>query len=250
MLANLIVAGLTVVMGMTGGATAATTATSDPGPAESKIVAGRVAPLTPWVVQIVETGGTIGAGLEEDCTGVQVDASWVLTARHCTGDTDDIDVYQSNSVTHQGDAAPVDRVVVAPKGDIALLHLAAPAPLPTYASLDLGSPAAASGTGTIEGYGLRAHGKEATRLYAAKVRLTGAQVDGFGGTAQEVTGLSGAANHGDSGGPLLVQGRVRGLCSQGLSDAEDDPHGVSTYALLSQDAAWIRSTTGVRGAGR
>jgi secreted trypsin-like serine protease len=248
MLTHLLVAGLTIAVGLSGGSPTATT--SDPGPAESKIVAGRVAPATPWVVQIVETGGTVGAGLEEDCTGVQVDASWVLTARHCTGDTDDIDVFQSKSVTRRGDTAPVDRVVVAPKGDIALMHLAAPAPLSAYAPLDLRSGASASGTGTIEGYGSRAHDEQATRLYAASVRLTGAEADGFHGAAQEVTGISGAANHGDSGGPLLVQGRVRGLCSQGLSDTKDDPHGVSTYALLSQDAAWIRSTTGVRGDGR
>ncbi|OUE18918.1 putative peptidase precursor [Clavibacter michiganensis] len=248
MLANMLVAGLAITLGLSGGAPTPTTA--DPDPAQSQIVAGRVAPHTPWVVQIVETGGTIGAGLEEDCTGVQVDASWVLTARHCTGDTVDIDVYQSNSVTHSGHASPVDRVVVAPKGDIALMHLAAPAPLSAYAPLDLRSGAASSGTGTIEGYGFRAHGRQATRLYAATVRLTGAEVDGAGGAAQEVTGISGAAAEGDSGGPLLVHGRVRGLCSQGLGDAEDDPHGVSVYALLSQDAAWIRSTTGVRGAGR
>jgi secreted trypsin-like serine protease len=250
MLANLIVAGLTVAMGMTGGSSTATTATSDPGPAQSQIVAGRAAPRTPWVVQIVETGGTIPAGLEDDCTGVQIDASWVLTARHCTGETDDVDVHQSNSVTHQGAAVHVDRQVVAPKGDIALMHLASPAPLSAYASLDLRSGPAASGTGTIEGYGVRAHGREATRLYAATVRLTGAQVDGFDGAGQEVTGISGAANDGDSGGPLVVQGRVRGLCSVALGDSDDDPHGLSVYALLSQDAAWIRSTTGMHGTGR
>ncbi|MBT1636306.1 S1 family peptidase [Clavibacter michiganensis] len=241
MLANLLVAGLTITLGLSGGAPTPTTA--DPG--ESHIVAGRVAPHTPWVVQIVETGGTVPSGSEEDCTGVQVDASWVLTARQCTGDTDDIDVYQSNSVTHSGPATPVDRVVVAPKGDIALMHLAAPAPLSAYAPLDLRSGAAASGTGTIEGYGFRAHGKQATRLYAATVRLTGAEVDGFHGAAQEVTGINGVPNDGDSGGPLLVDGRVRALCSQGFGDERDDPHGVSVYALLSQDAAWIRSTTGV-----
>jgi len=249
MLANLIVAGLTVVMAVSGGSPTATTAT-DPGPAQSQIVAGRVAPSTPWIVQIVERGGTVPAGAEDDCTGVQIDASWVLTARHCTGETDDVDVFPSNSVTRKGAAVHVDRQVVAPKGDVALMHLASPAPLSAYAPLDLRSGAAASGTGTIAGYGVRAHGRDATRLYSATVRLTGAQTDGFDGAGQEVTGLSGAAGDGDSGGPLVVQGRVRGLCSVALGDSDDDPHGVSVYALLSQDAAWIQRTTGVHGAGR
>ncbi|MBT1636307.1 S1 family peptidase [Clavibacter michiganensis] len=248
MLANLIGAGLAVAMGMSAGSAPATA--WDEGPARSQIIAGHVAPRTPWVVQLEEIGGTIPAGYEDDCTGVQVDASWVLTARHCAEETDDIDVYQSNSVTHQGSAAHADRVVIAPEGDIALVHLAAPAPLSGYASLDLRSGPATSGTGTIEGYGSRAHSTDATRLYAATVRLRGHHDDAFGGAGQEATGVDGAANDGDSGGPLLVQGRVRGIASLTLGDTGDDPHAGSVYALLSQDAAWIRSTTGVHGAGR
>lgn len=68
-----------------------------------------------------------------------------------------MNVYHSNSTTNRGTAVAVDRVSASPAGDIALVHLRTAYSLSTYAPLDLTATAKSSGTGTIQGYGLRAN---------------------------------------------------------------------------------------------
>ncbi|WP_181427392.1 MULTISPECIES: hypothetical protein [unclassified Curtobacterium] len=76
--------------------------------------------------------------------------------------------------------------------------------------------------------------------------LTEASTDAFGGRAQHVTGVSGASNHGDSGGPLIVNGKVVATCSTGDSaDPGANTRAGSNQALLAQASSWIRSTTGI-----
>lgn len=220
------------------------------------IVGGEKAPDTPWVVQVYSTSdhpssGGVGVGT---CTGEQVSPEWVLTARHCI-DTDFlppdfsepvVTVHHSNSMVAPGPAASVDRVLKAPTGDVALLHLSSPKVLGGYAPLDLDHAASTVGTGTIMGYGYRANGAEPVTLYQATVSLSGNTVDALGAPAQHVDGLTGTANHGDSGGPLVVGGRVVALCSGGdVDDPGDDITVGARYSLLSNNAAWLRSTAGL-----
>ncbi|WP_420367305.1 S1 family peptidase [Curtobacterium sp. L1-20] len=220
------------------GVTAASAATVSP-----QVIGGEQAPSTPWEVQLVfQQGGTGTYG----CTGEQLNASWVLTAEHCVDGTTAMNVYHSNSTTNRGTATAADRLYSAPSGDIALVHLRTPKTLSSYAQLDLGNGPRSSGTGTIMGYGNRADSVPTTGLYQASVNLTGSSTDAYGGVAQHVTGVSGASNHGDSGGPLLVDGKVVGVCSTGdVADPGADTHAGSNYAVLAQSASWIRSTAGV-----
>lgn len=220
------------------GATAANAATVSP-----QIIGGEQAPSTPWEVQLVfQQGGTGTYG----CTGEQLNASWVLTAEHCVDGTTAMNVYHSNSTTNRGTATAADRLYSAPSGDIALVHLRTPKTLSSYAQLDLGYSPRSSGTGTIMGYGNRANSAPSTGLYQASVSLTGSSTDAYGGIAQHVTGVSGASNHGDSGGPLLVNGKVVGVCSTGdVADPGANTRAGSNYAVLAQSASWIRSTAGV-----
>jgi secreted trypsin-like serine protease len=220
------------------GATAADAATSSP-----QVIGGEPAPSTPWEVQLVfQQGGTATYG----CTGEQLNASWVLTAQHCVDGTTAMNVYHSNSTTNRGTATAADRLYSAPSGDIALVHLRTAKTLTSYAPLDLGYSPRSSGTGTIMGYGNRANSVPTTGLYQASVSLTGRTADAYGGVAQHVTGVSGASNHGDSGGPLLVGGTVVGVCSTGdVADPGANTHAGSNYAVLAQSASWIRSTAGV-----
>jgi secreted trypsin-like serine protease len=220
------------------GVTAASAATVSP-----QVIGGEQAPSTPWEVQLVfQQGGTGTYG----CTGEQLNASWVLTAEHCVDGTTAMNVYHSNSTTNRGTATAADRLYSAPSGDIALVHLRTPKTLSSYAQLDLGYGPRSSGTGTIMGYGNRADSVPTTGLYQASVNLTGSSTDAYGGVAQHVTGVSGASNHGDSGGPLLVGGKVVGVCSTGdVADPGADTHAGSNYAVLAQSASWIRSTAGV-----
>ncbi|MGU3411235.1 S1 family peptidase [Microbacterium sp. M1A1_1b] len=234
-------AAVVVVAGSLAAAAPASALTSSP-----QIVGGSTAPATAWAVQLEASGGSIPAGYVSNCTGEQINASWVLTARHCIDGIGAMNVYHSNSTANRGTPVAVDRVSAAPTGDIALVHLRSTYALSSYASLDLGATAKSSGTGTIEGYGLRANAQQSTGLYQASVSLTGASTDAYSGTAQHVTGISGASNHGDSGGPLLVNGKVVGVCSTGDSaDPGANTTAGSNYALLAQSASWIRSTAGI-----
>uniref|UniRef100_A0A942Y9Q4 S1 family peptidase n=1 Tax=Neobacillus citreus TaxID=2833578 RepID=A0A942Y9Q4_9BACI len=220
------------------GATAANAATLSP-----QVIGGEQAPATPWEVQLVfQQGGTDSYG----CTGEQLNASWVLTAKHCVDGTTAMNVYHSNSTTNPGTPTAVDRLYSAPAGDIALVHLRTAKSLSSYAQLDLGYTAKSTGTGTIMGYGNRANSVPTTGLYQATVSLTGASRDAYRGTAQHVTGVTGAANHGDSGGALVVNGKVVAVCSTGdQADPGADTRAGSNYAVLTQSASWIRSTAGV-----
>jgi len=215
-------------------------------PASTRVVGGEKAPATSWVVQLEASGGSIRPGYVSNCTGEQINASWILTARHCIDGIGAMNVYHSNSTTNRGAGVAVDRVGAAPAGDVALVHLKTAHSLPSYAQLNLSTTAKSTGTGTIEGYGLRANAAPSDGLYQASVSLTGASKDAFGGDAQHVTGVSGASNHGDSGGPLLVGGKVVAVCSTGDSaDPGANTNAGSNYALLTQASAWIRTTAGV-----
>lgn len=227
---------------------AGTLATSCPASADigaSKIIAGHKAPSTPWVVQIETAGGRIPAGFVEKCTGVQVNARWVLTARHCTEGITGVNVYQSKSTVAKGSAIHGQQPVPAPSGDLALIPLMTPSPLRSYAPLDLEAVARNRGEGTIMGFGLHAHGAMSKHLFMATVALSGSRKDLASGEGQHVTGITGASNHGDSGGPLIVDGRVVGLCSDGdTSHPGSQIHAGSTFALLGQASSWIAATTG------
>ncbi|KQS06114.1 S1 family peptidase [Curtobacterium sp. MCLR17_007] len=213
--------------------------------ASPQVVGGERATNT-WAVQLEASGGSIPSGYVSNCTGEQITASWVLTARHCIDGIGAMNVYHSNSTSNRGAASVVDRVSAAPTGDIALVHLRTASALSSYAPLDLAATAKSSGTGTIQGYGLRANATQSDGLYQASVSLTGASTDAYSGRAQHVTGVSGASNHGDSGGPLIVNGKVVGVCSTGDSaDPGANTRAGSNYALLTQSASWIRSTAGV-----
>ena len=121
------------------------------------------------------------------------------------------------------------------------MHLRTAYALSTYAPLDLAATAKSSGTGTIQGYGLRANATQSDGLYQATVSLTGASTDAYSGRAQHLTGVTGASNHGDSGGPLIVNGKVVAVCSTGDSaDPGANTKAGSNYALLSQASSWIR----------
>ncbi len=223
----------------TGSILAAGSASAAPTP---HIIGGTQAPPTPWEVQLVfgQSGGTYG------CTGEQLNASWILTANHCVDGDQWMDVYHSNSTTNPGSPVPVDAVYSAPTGDIALAHLASPFGISGYPSLNLGYSAQSSGSGTIMGYGNRANSQPSDGLYQASVSLTGETTDAYNGDAQHVTGVDGASNHGDSGGALIVNGAVVGVCSTGDSaDPGSDIHAGSNYAILSQSGSWISSTAGV-----
>ncbi|AJT41823.1 S1 family peptidase [Psychromicrobium lacuslunae] len=207
-----------------------------------EIVGGTQASATPWEVQLVfqQGSGTYG------CTGEAISASWILTAQHCIDGISWMDVYYSNSTTSMGTPIAADNVYGSPYGDVALVHLSSSHSLSSYPALASSYTPVAGATGTIMGYGLRANQVQSTGLYQANVSVLGSSTDAYGGAAVHIKGVNGASNHGDSGGPLIIGGKIVGVCSTGDSaDPGADIHAGSNYANLTASRSWIKSTSGV-----
>lgn len=227
------------------GTTAATAATTVPVPAagaSTYVIGGERADPTGWAVQLIfgQHGALYG------CTGIAIGDSWVLTAQHCVAAITSMDVYYSNSTINRGTPVAADHVYGSAAGDVGLVHLSAPHALWNYPDLAEGYVPSSDDTGAILGYGLRADRVTAKGLYTADVAITNESTDAYGGPAIHVYGLTGAANHGDSGGPLIVDGEIVGVCSTGdVSDPGADTGAGSNYANLTPSRAWIRATTGL-----
>ncbi|GAB3485107.1 S1 family peptidase [Flexivirga sp.] len=215
------------------------TAMADP---VSPNIIGGTSGSSPYIVQLVfgQSGGTYG------CTGEAIAPQWILTAQHCIDGTQWMDVYFSNSVTNPGTPIAADQIGGSSYGDVALVHLSSSKSLNSYAPLASSYSPRSGDTGTIWGYGLTAGGARPTHLNKATVNVVGSSTDAYGGRAIHVKGVDGASNHGDSGGPLFVGGKIVGVCSTGdVADPGSDIHAGSNYANLTASRSWIRSVTGV-----
>lgn len=224
------------------GAGAATAAPVGNGSATPDIIAGSKAPATPWAVQLIfqQDGGSYG------CTGEAISADWVLTANHCVDGDTSMKVYYSNSTSNRGTGISVDKFYSSTKGDVALVHLSQSKQLSAYPGLVDSYTANAGDKGVIMGYGARANSANADGLYQANISVLGASTDAYNGTAVHIKGVDGAANHGDSGGPLLINGKIAGVCSTGDdTDPGANKNASSNYANLTGSRQWIKTTSGI-----
>lgn len=214
--------------------------------ATPNIIGGSVA-TSPWAVQLrFNVTGNNGIS---GCTGEQLNAQWVLTAKHCIDGASNVQVYHSNDQLNPGTVVRASRVYAAPSGDIALVQLDRPVSLPSYPRLDVSYSPRTGDTGTIVGYGLGAYDQPTTSLRMATVQVEGPSIDTYGGPAAQLRSVSGAANRGDSGGPLVINGRIVAVCSTGDRSPGGNINAQSNYALLSQAASWIQRTAGVNALG-
>ncbi|GGH66835.1 S1 family peptidase [Rothia aerolata] len=212
--------------------------------ADNRLVIGGTKASEDWIVQLsfnsYDQRGTFG------CTGEQLNDEWVLTAKHCTDGSYNMQVYQSNDQLNRGEPVYADKLYNAPSGDIALIHLEEKAPLDSYPELDFSYEPTVGDRGDIFGYGNGAWSQPTTTLRTASVKVIGDSYDAYWGDAVHLRGINGASNHGDSGGPLVIDGKVVAVCSTGdEADPGANINAQSNYALLSQSADWIESTTGI-----
>lgn len=199
---------------------------------------------SPWIVQLsfndLTRSGTFG------CTGEQISPDWVLTAKHCTDSSYNMKIYQSNDQQNPGKPIYADRMLEAPSGDIALIHLSESAPLSSYGQLDFNYQPEVGQQGDIYGYGMGANKSYTDTLRTARVSVIGESTDAYYGAAVHLRGINGASNHGDSGGPFMHNDKIVAICSTGdQADPGANIQAQSNYALLSQAGDWIESTTGL-----
>lgn len=198
------------------------------------IIGGGTVSSAPW-------GAQVYVGGQFNCSGTIIAAQWVLTAQHCSGSS--MSVRVGNVNLGQGTASSVDRTVASPNGDILLLHLRT-AINTTFMKLGSADPATGS-TNNIYGWGRPRDNEPASPvLKTATVRVIGSSTDAFGGVAIRSQGVSGAAWHGDSGGPEIFNGVQVGVCSTGENSGHD-PNGTQNYASVANSRSFIRDTAGV-----
>lgn len=201
---------------------------------EPMIIGGGTVSSAPWGAQVFADG-------QFTCSGTIIAPQWVLTAKHC--DSASLSVRVGDVDLGQGESRTVDRKAATPDADILLLHLSS-AVETTYMKLADSEPSVGA-TNDIYGWG-RPQGTDPASpvLKTASVRVTGSSTDAFGGKAIASEGMSGAAWHGDSGGPQIAGGVQVGVCSTG-ENSGFDPNGTQNYASVAANRSFIRSTAGV-----
>ncbi|MFN3948093.1 trypsin-like serine protease [Microbacterium sp.] len=188
----------------------------------------------PTPARTVPAGPSVGAGVdwlvtvqdsEHTCSGTALSDAWVLSSQHCP----------RGEVVYPGTADPVsvDRVVDSPTGDIRLLHLRTPRALRAYPPVDL---AYAPTTGdAATGFSVGTPDAPSPTRAAATVSGTGTDALG-GGTLITVDASAARALTTDSGGPLLVNGRVVGVAAVWNGDTGRP---VVSYASLRSSASVV-----------
>ncbi|TDD93931.1 S1 family peptidase [Actinomadura rubrisoli] len=200
--------------------------------------AGKAAPIiggyfvtdAPWAASIYRSGTFT-------CSGTIVAPTWVLTAAHCVGSGLTVrvgSVYQSRATTIN-----VSDYQVAPKGDLALVHLAS-AHDTAYSQLADADPPVDS-TNQICGWGRTStNGPFSDQLKCADVRVTSTKCyDHRYGPAICTTKINGAAWSGDSGGPQRYNDKQVAVASTADGRSEQ------TYGSVAASRAWIRTVAGV-----
>lgn len=191
------------------------------------------------------------AGTNIGCTGSQIAASWVITAKHCNSTGLGSVRLGTGCVGTGGAVRAVAGRYPAPAGDVLLLKLSTPY-YGAYVGLSNAFPA--TGTpATVYGWGDQSEGSGSMSYYlkTAAVSVIWQGLDNYGGPSVRTRSLSGHTLSGDSGGPLIVNGKLAGVLSSSDTLPARNPSSFTGYyndhASVARNLAWITSVSGVQG---
>ena len=216
-------------------------------PVKPKIVGGIPAQpgQYPWMVALAYPSGF------QYCGGSLISDRWVLTAAHCTVEPGDVAVINRlNLLDTDGLVVRVKRVLIhygydGNHNDVSLVELSEPVSLSIPTVLIGDAPQ--SGTATAIGYGLTTEGGVSSDvLMQVDVPIVSNEV--CSSSYQDVTPSKMCAGrmgkdscNGDSGGPLMFDGKQAGITAYGLGCAREGYPGVYTRVSAYQD--WIEACT-------
>jgi hypothetical protein len=185
----------------------------------------------------LETGYPAVGGVRHPngfCSGTLIAQSYVLTAKHC--DNDGIEFLTGTS-TANFKSRKVSARIKHPTKDLEILQLSSP--IDDIAPMRIDAGTSLPGVGaqcTIVGFG--GHHEPDGSVTSGVKRSATVQIKSANNTNIEVVKVTGQAEHGDSGGPLLCNGLIQGVGSFANADW---PNTTSVF-YATEEVAWIERT--------
>ncbi|AZR06450.1 S1 family peptidase [Trueperella pyogenes] len=218
-------------------------------PTTASAISGGQEATSDYIVQIA-TQTKLESKKIDHCTGSALNSEWIITAAHCIEDAasdTSANIYFSNSKENPGEPISSAKIVPARAADLALIKLSQPHELSQYAALAADHRFTEKERGYIYGYGRGIEAKPMNHLRRAEVSQSYQSRDQYWSDVYRLEGIDGTSNHGDSGGPFIVNGKLVGINILGSHVADNYWIGEVSGALqLRPFVSWIEHETGVK----